>query len=185
MKARVIVPGNPGHHAVQFYSDDTRLCLSVADFLADGLAAGQPTILIATHDHRQGISDELIARRFDVARLVQAGTMALLDAEDTLARFMVEGRPNPASFKEVVGAIIDRVCWFSGEPVVRAYGEMVDVLWRRGECDAAIELELLWNDLAAQYSFSLLCGYAMGPFMKRAGRAEVCALHTQVHDGHA
>ena len=182
MKARLTVPGNPGHHAVQFYSDDTRLCLSVADFLADGLAARQPTILIATPDHAARISDELTVRCFDVPKLVQAGTMAIVDAEETLARFMVDGRPNAAAFKEVVGAIIDRVCWFSGENVVRAYGEMVDVLWRRGECDAAIQLELLWNDLAAQYSFSLLCGYAMGPFMKKAGRAEVCALHTHVHE---
>jgi hypothetical protein len=185
MKARVIVPGNPGHHAVQFYNDDARLCLSVADFLADGLAAGQPTLIVATRDHADRICRELTARHFDCAKLVQAGTLSILDAQETLDKFMVEGRPNAAAFKEVVGPAIDRVCWFSGETVVRAYGEMVDVLWRRGECDAAIELELLWNDLARQYSFSLLCGYALGPTMKKAGRAEVCAVHTHVHEATA
>ena len=182
MKSRAIVPGNPGHHAVQFYSDATRLCLSVADFLADGIAAGQPTIVIATSEHRRRIVDELIARRFDVTKLMQAGTLSLLDAQETLDKFMVAGHPDPAAFKEVVGAAIDRVCWFSGESVVRAYGEMVDVLWRGGQCEAAIELELLWNDLAKQYSFSLLCGYAMGSFLKKTARAEVCAVHTHVHE---
>ena len=109
----------------------------------------------------------------------------MLDAQDTLDKFMVDGKPDAAAFKEVVGAAIDRLCWFSGETVVRAYGEMVDVLWRSGNCDGAIQLELLWNDLAKQYSFSLLCGYAMGPFMKQTGRAEVCAVHNHVHDAHA
>lgn len=121
-------------------------------------------------------------RRFDLTKLTQAGTLLMLDAQETLDKFMVDGQPDPAAFKEVVGAAIDRVCWFSGESVVRAYGEMVDVLWRRDECEAALRLELLWNDLAKQYSFSLLCGYALGPFMKKAGRAEVCAVHTHVHD---
>ena len=58
---------------------------------------------------------------------------------------------------------------------------MVDVLWRRGQSDAAIRLEVLWNDLAALYSFSLLCGYAIGTFYKETSRIEdVCRQHTHV-----
>ena len=106
----------------------------------------------------------------------------MLDARETLDTFMVGGRPDRAAFREVGGAAIDRVCWFSGESVVRAYGEMVDVLLSSCNCDGAIQLELLWNELAQQYDFSLLCGYAMGPSMKLAGRDEVCAVHTHVHD---
>jgi hypothetical protein len=176
------VPGNPGHHAVQFYNDDTRLCLSVADFLADGIAARQPTIVIATEEHRDRIVSELAARKFDLIALQTAGTVALLDAQETLDQFMVGRRPDPAAFRDVMGAAIDRVCWFSGEPVVRAYGEMVDVLWQSGNCDGAIELELLWNQLGQHYDFSLLCGYAMGPVLKNAGREQVCAVHTHVHE---
>jgi len=44
---------------------------------------------------------------------------------------------------------------------VRAYGEMVDVLWQRGERDAAIRLEEFWNDLARLQTFSLLCAYCI------------------------
>src|SRR5262245_42951296 len=182
MRSRAVVPGNPGHHAVQFYRDDTRLCMSVADFLADGIAAGQPTIMIATPEHRDRIVDELIARKFDLAKLQEAGTVSVFDAQATLDTFMIDGRPDAAAFREVVGAAIDRVCWFSGEPVVRAYGEMVDVLWRCGNYDGAIQLELLWNQLAKRYDFSLLCGYATDPFMKPANCAEVCAAHTHVHE---
>jgi hypothetical protein len=156
--------------------------MSVADFLADGIAAGQPTLIVATPEHRDRIAGELVTRKFDVTKLVAAGTVMMLDAQETLDKFMVDGKPDPAAFKEVLGAAIDRLCWFSGEAVVRAYGEMVDVLWRSGNCEGAIQLELFWNDLAKQYSFSLLCGYAMGPSMQKTGRAEVCAVHNHVHE---
>src|SRR5215204_6072877 len=109
MKPRVVVPGNPGHHAVQFYSDDDRLCVSVADFLGDGIAAGQPTIVIATPAHRDRIISELTKRRFDVEALERSGSVALLDAADTLQHFMIDGRPDTALFREVIGNVIDRV----------------------------------------------------------------------------
>ena len=65
--------------------------------------------------------------------------------------------------------------------IVRAYGEMVDVLWKQGREDAAIRLEILWNKLAHTYGFALLCGYSMGNFYKQAERfQEVCRQHTHV-----
>jgi hypothetical protein len=176
-----IVPGNAGHHGVQFYSCDDRLCESVADFLGDGIAAQQPVVIFATPDHGHRISSELAARRFDVESLIRARRLTLLDAEASLERFMVDGYPDPARFQKVVGEIIDAACSPGSDVAVRAYGEMVDVLWRRGHRDAAIQLEILWNGLARTHAFSLLCGYAMGHFYKEIGCDEVCALHTHVY----
>ncbi len=31
--------------------------------------------------------------------------------------------------------------------IVRAYGEMVDLLWKDGNVDGAVQLEALWNEL--------------------------------------
>jgi hypothetical protein len=42
---------------------------------------------------------------------------------------------------------------------VRVFGEMVSLLWDAGLIDAAVELEVLWNELGVQYPFSLLCAY--------------------------
>lgn len=182
MKGRAIVPGNPGHHAVQFYSDETRLCVSVADFLADGIAARQPIVMIATPAHRQIIINELKGRKFDLSTLLDSENVLLLDAQKTLDAFMVDGHPDPLRFRTVIGEGIERVCRHGDNPVVRAYGEMVDVLWRRGDCQAAIELEILWNDLGRRYSFSLMCGYAMGSFYKNNDHADICAQHTHVHN---
>jgi signal transduction histidine kinase len=67
--------------------------------------------------------------------------------------------------------------------VLRLYGEMVDLLWRDGNTEGALQLEQLWNDLAHTYEFSLLCAYAMGNFY-RSGDAErfqqICRHHTRV-----
>jgi hypothetical protein len=177
------LPGNAGHHAVQFYRDDLRLCLSVADFLADGIGAHQPLVVIATREHRELICTELALRRFSVEGLVADKQLLLLDARKTLNRFFFGGKLDTFAFRETIGHAIAMVCGARTDCTVRAYGEMVDVLWREGKCQEAIELEILWNDLAKSHAFSLLCGYAMGNFYKETDRrADVCALHTHVHD---
>ena len=182
MKRQSILPGNAGHHGVHFYSDPTRLCASVADFLGDGIAAEQPVVVIATPEHRKHIARSLHDRRFDIDMLEETGSVIFLDARQTLEKFMVGGAPNPSRFRQALGDVFDRVA--EGQPggaAVRAYGEMVDVLWREGRREAAIQVELLWNALAKTHAFSLLCGYAMGHFYKEAGRDQVCAVHTHVH----
>ena len=57
---------------------------------------------------------------------------------------------------------------------------MVDVLWRDGQQDAAIHLEMLWNQLAHKQAFSLLCGYAMGNFYKDSNFEDICGQHSHV-----
>jgi hypothetical protein len=65
---------------------------------------------------------------------------------------------------------------------VRAYGEMVDILWREGKIDAAIELEQLWNELASKYSFTLLCTYSVDSLLKGdcKGVDLICGTHGRV-----
>jgi len=42
---------------------------------------------------------------------------------------------------------------------VHAFGEMVALLCQDGLFDAAVELEGLWNELAARFRFHLFCAY--------------------------
>jgi hypothetical protein len=58
---------------------------------------------------------------------------------------------------------------------------MVDGLWKDGNPDAAIRLEMLWNKLAQRFGFALLCGYSMGNFYKETkGFESVCREHTHI-----
>ena len=90
----------------------------------------------------------------------------MLDADETFARFMVGTEPDPARFHATVDELIARACKDRLPCPVRAYGEMVDVLWKRANAEGAIRLEMLWNRVATQAQFSLLCGYAVGNFYK-------------------
>jgi DcmR-like sensory protein len=172
---------NTQHHAVQFYHDDTSLFTTVGGFLSQGLIEGQSAILIATELHRTGILDQLRARLIDVERAQEIGILTVLDAREALSQFMLGETPNARAFEASIGRLVGKMVKMSSGPV-RAYGEMVDLLWREGLHNAAIRLEILWNKLAATHGFALLCGYAMGSFYKETERQfeEVCRQHTHV-----
>jgi hypothetical protein len=91
---------------------------------------------------------------------------------------MVEGWPDDELFAKAVNPVLKKATGGRPNRIVRAYGEMVDVLWQAGQMDAAIRLEILWNELARNHSFSLLCGYSMGNFYKDAAVEEICRHHT-------
>jgi MEDS: MEthanogen/methylotroph, DcmR Sensory domain len=171
------------HHAVQFYGDDASLFTTVGGFLSEGLVTGHPAIVIATRAHSAAIAQQLTTRMIDVAAATTSGDLLLVDAEETLASFMDGDIPHPGKFEYHVGGLIKRMLGDRTRMIVRAYGEMVDVLWKQGREDAAIRLEILWNKLAHTYGFALLCGYSMGNFYKQAERfQEVCRQHTHVLD---
>ena len=173
--------GTSGHfHAVRFYDSKESLCRIVAEFLGQGFVTGQPGLVIGTAEHRAAIVQELRDRHFDVDGLQTAGDLLLLDARETMSSFMIDGMPDPDLFKARATVAIEKVCRGRTECTIRAYGEMVDLLWKDGHSVAAVRLEMLWNKLAMTHAFSLLCGYAMGNFYKDASVNEICQQHTHV-----
>jgi hypothetical protein len=154
------------YHAVQFYKDETSLAGTVAQFLADGLSMGQPGLVIATPSHTETIVRELGALGLNVAELRTTGELQFFDAQKMLASFMFGGVPDAVLFRTNVGDVIEKLCAGRAPCPIRAYGEMVDLLWQEGIADGAIKVEILWNQLAATYDFALLCGYAVGHFYK-------------------
>jgi KaiC/GvpD/RAD55 family RecA-like ATPase len=170
------------HHAVQFYGDDDSLFTTVAGFLSQGFVDGHPAIVIATEGHRTSILQHLRGRLIDVDTVQQMGSLIMLDAHQTLDRFMHHGMPDRERFEASVGSLIAQVLDGREDRVlIRAYGEMVDVLWKEGKSDAAIRLEMLWNRLAQRYGFKLLCGYSMGNFYKETkGFEAICREHTHI-----
>lgn len=164
-----------GHaHVVQLYPDAASLAEQVVPYLADGLAADESVIVIAAAGHLARFRRDL-APVVDVDAAVAAGQLALLDATATLDRFMGITGPDPQRFDAVIGATI-RAALERGP--VRAYGEMVDVLWQAGNVVAAMDLESLWQGLQATNDFTLYCAYAADAVGSLDGGATaVCGLH--------
>jgi signal transduction histidine kinase len=170
-------------HIVQFYEDEGFLLDVVEQYVRGGLEAGEPLVVIAPESHRRGLTQRLAAAGVREDALRATGQLTLLDARETLSRFMVGRRPDWERFKDVVGGALERTrtAGFTGR--IRAYGEMVDLLWQDGLPDAALELEELWNELAGRHEFSLLCAYALNRFSQEAHGTpfrDICRAHTHV-----
>jgi hypothetical protein len=170
-----------GDHAVRFYGDDGELSASVSAFLGQGLADGGSALVVATPAHRDAFAAALAggAPRGSAARV--AGRLVMVDAAGMLDGFLAGGRLDHSRFRAAAGELVGRAAG-AGAPV-RIYAEMVALLWDEGQVTLALELEALWNDLAAQVPFSLLCGY---PARLVSGQGDagalgqVCRLHTRV-----
>lgn len=170
--------GTPHGHVVHLYEDDASLARQVVPHLGGGLAAGESVIVIATAAHLARFRDGLASDGIDVGAAVADQRLLLLDASEALAGFLVDGRPEPTRFDATIGSTIRRAL---GQGPVRAYGEMVDVLWGGGDVVAAMELESLWQDLQLQHPFTLYCAYAADAVGALDGGAvAVCGLHDQL-----
>lgn len=170
-----------GEHVVQFYDDDRELARSVGSYLAQTLLAREAGIVIATPEHRAMFEAELVTAGVDAAGAEHEGRLIWLDAAQTLDRFMPSGRVDPCLFQDVIGGLVGEVSR-TGRPI-KAYGEMVALLWDKGDVLGAIELEKLWNALARQCVFSLWCAYhgqSLAPHEHADALHEVCHLHTSV-----
>jgi len=153
----------------------------VSAFLVDGFARGEALLIVATPHHVELITSQLEQAGIDVRDAERANRVTILDAAQTLEKFMRQDGPNPEAFDEVVGTLVARL---SADTRLCIYGEMVDVLAERGRFKAAHQLEELWNVLGKRASFTLFCGYASGHFGDpRAARIlkDICDAHSHVH----
>ena len=137
----------------------------VSRFVGSALASGNSAVVIATNQHRAGIDQLLEDRGVDSRKAAQQGQYVSRDATEVLSGFLVNGLPDPGRFMNLVGGMLSQARQVGGNRApVAVFGEMVNVLWASGQHDGALRLEQLWNDLAHNQSFSLLCAYPIAGF---------------------
>ena len=172
-----------GHndHFVQFYENDEWLLKAVSAFIGAGLGAGDGGIVIATQEHRDALEKQLLVQGINVTGVKARGQYVSLDAVETLSKFMVRDLPDRDLFNEVIGGLVVKTT--KGERGLRAFGEMVALLWAEGKEEAALRLEELWNDLGKRQSFSLFCAYPLNDFRGHAHSeafVHICQAHSRV-----
>jgi hypothetical protein len=172
--------GAPCGHLVHFYSEQNRLLDLLETFIADGLVDGEGVIVIATPPHLHALESRLQARGIDLVEARHANRYLPMGTHDAMARFVVDGWPESARFEQFLQASLQRARGPGRR--VRAFGEMVAVMWAHGRREAALELERLWSHACAQGELTLLCAYPSSGFGSGDGAAldRVRALHTDV-----
>ncbi len=174
-------------HLVQLYGDDDQLLTrNVTRYLAEGLKRGDGLVVIATKGHAESFNRQLNEECAAAPQALREGRLVFFDAQTTLDRFMVDGRPDQTLFRSVVTGILDEVHKRSPSGRIRAFGEMVGILWVSGEQSAAIKLEEFWNDLLAGSAVSLFCAYPIDLFNgtpQMGGLDAVLCAHSHMYAG--
>jgi hypothetical protein len=186
---QLLTEASSGGHVVQLYGkDDRSLAKNVGRFLAEGVRQLDGLVVIATPAHTQAISRHLAEEGAGAALAAEReGRLVFLDARETLDRLLVEGQPDRRRFESVVGGVLTEVLACSGSGKVRAFGEMVSLLWVGGHQEEARILEGLWNELLAGSRCSLYCAYAIDLFgdgVDTAGLSAIVAAHSHLLAGH-
>ncbi len=166
---------SPHDHSIQFYNDDTFLTESVTRFITEGLQVNDMVIMMVTAQHREELLKALTPEQMAHDNLM------CFDAGERLLKFMVNDWPSELRFKNVIGGMISEA---RQKGSVRIFGEMAAVLWAEGHTRSALRLEELWNRLATEQPFSLLCAYPLSKFSGEKGNESLRAisqLHTHVH----
>ena len=156
-------PGDDGH-IVQLYQDDEFYGEAISHFAAEGIVRGESIILVATKPHWQNVSRRLEGKGFEVAELFRRGQLTLLDADDTLPKFMVGNHPDGSIFKPLAKQTIAKARAGGAYPRVRWWGEMVNVLYVDGNARGSNRLEQLFDEVAHEESIAIFCSFLMDKF---------------------
>jgi hypothetical protein len=169
----------PCEHIAQFYEHDGILLDTLTGFVGGGLKVGESCIVIATMEHLEALEvrlNELV----DMVRVRSEDRYITVRADEALNLFMVAHWPDDQLFTRFVTGVITRAR--ANGRSVRAFGEMVALLWARGDTAATIRLEYLWHQLCKTEAFSLLCAYPRTGFTEEPSNsmAQICAAHSRI-----
>lgn len=155
----LLVDGPSGRHFAQFHRDADALTESAFVFLEAGLRRSSSLLVIAGAEQKDRLFARLAASQLDPQALCDSGQLAVLDAAALIEQFVRDGVAEWAGFRGTISPILTRL--HPQDRRTRIYTEMANVLWERGNTQAAIRLEDFWNAMAAVYRFALYCGFRM------------------------
>jgi hypothetical protein len=160
----LLADAGPRDHIVQLYQDENFLNRAVCRFAAAALANGEGVILVPTQRHWESFCPRLEAEGVDLRAVQRNGQLTVVDADDLLPKFMHDGMPDAPVFLGLAADVISRSRANDRYPKVRWWGEMVNILWERGDVSASMNLEDLFDQLSHQHDIAIFCSFLMDNF---------------------
>jgi hypothetical protein len=173
----------PCEHVVQIYENDESFLQLLTGFVSGGINAGECAVVIATAAHLEALEKRLAASGRPIASLICENLYVPLDAGKTLSKFMINDWPDENLFNKAINEVI--VSAKGNGRKIRAFGEMVAILWAKGQVGATVRLEHLWNKFCENEAFSLFCAYPESGFTQDAAESirHICTAHTKMIAG--
>lgn len=154
----------PGDHIVLLYQDQEFLSRAVCRYARAGLVNGEGVILFPTLTHWNVFRPRLEAEGVDVDAAQERGQLTVVDADEILPRFMRDAMPDPPALRRAFGDVLGQARAGGSYQKVRAWGEMVNVLWERGDVAASMNLEDLFDQLNKTVDIVMFCSFLMDNF---------------------
>jgi hypothetical protein len=173
----------PFDHLVQIYENEGEFLKTLCGFVSGGFSANDSVIVIASNQHLQMLNDKLKEKDLNFERHITDQNYFPLEAKQVMSKFMVQGWPNEALFFETINGIFKMAKHKSSR--IRAFGEMVAILWQEKNYSATVHLEHLWNKFCEQENFCLYCAYPKTGFTRNPAQSmkNICCTHSKVIAG--
>jgi len=170
----------PCDHVVQIYESDEVFLNMLVGFAGSGINAGDCVIIIATKAHLDALEQRLASLGVYVDALIENDRYIPLEAEKCLSKFMVNDWPDENRFIRFIGNLLKRAHKYNRQ--VRAFGEMVALLWAQGHNGATVQLEHLWNEFCDKEAFCLFCAYPKAGFTQDINESikHICGTHSKI-----
>jgi hypothetical protein len=162
--AGLLASAGPRDHIVQLYQDQQFLNRAVCRFAASAIANGEGVILVPTAAHWEAFRPRLEVEGIDVNAAQDRGQLTVVDADELLPQFMRKAMPDAPLFLGIASDAISQARDGERYPKVRWWGEMVNVLWERGDIAASMELEDQFDKLANDHEIAIFCSFVMDNF---------------------
>jgi hypothetical protein len=173
----------PCDHVVQIYENKEIFINTLTGFVSNGIKSGDCVIIIATKEHLNTLYKCLVLCGINIDHLIADEQFIPLNAEASLAKFMRNGWPDEDLFNLFVKNVIAKA--HKKNRKVRAFGEMVAVLWAQGHNGATVQLEHFWNKFCETEAFCLFCAYPKSGFTQSLDDSihKICCTHSKVISG--
>lgn len=152
--------------------------------MGGGINANDSCIVIATDEHLKALEGKLESYGIHINTLISENRYIPLNAEETLSKFMVNGWPDENLFIQTVSEVIKKARGKKNRNI-RAFGEMVAILWAQGNNGATVQLEHLWNEFCLKEPFCLFCAYPKAGFTEDINESmdHICCAHSKMIRG--
>jgi hypothetical protein len=154
----------------------------VLEFVRATLAAGDSVVVIATAAHRGTLAEHYARHLPGLESARVSGRYIEVDTSEAYDSLIADGWPDRERIDAMMAELVERARRRGGN--VRCIGEIVAVIWNRGEHAATIRLEHIWRELAQKQNVDILCLYPRAAFDEHTafGLSEVDRAHGSAGD---
>lgn len=170
----------PSDHVVQIYNEDYTFLNVLQGFVTSGFAANDCVVVMATDEHLHALEERLRFKGYNVFELKLQDQYIPLNARETLGEFMINNWPDEVLFRHTMSRFLVRAKTRNRK--VRAFAEMIALLWTQGNIAATVQLENLWNKMCHNEEFSLYSAFPRGSLNQRALESilYLCGSHSKI-----